>query len=67
MVLLYVYEQSPGYICVTVHGGTDFWILSEEPLTPEVSVCIGGQGRGQDYENDPVETRFPASGKRRAL
>ena len=38
---------------------------SEEPLTPEVFACIGGQGRGQDYENDPVETRFPASGKKK--
>lgn len=36
MVLLYVYNQSPGYFCVTAHGGTACWIPSEEPLTPEV-------------------------------
>lgn len=33
------------------------WILFEEPLPPEVFVCIGGQGRQLDYENGPVETQ----------
>jgi hypothetical protein len=60
MAFLYVYGQSHGYFCVTAHGGASCWILFEEPLTPEVFVCIGGQGRELDYENGPAETRFPA-------
>lgn len=35
MALLYVYEQSPGYFCVTLHGGTGFWILLNSLLHQE--------------------------------
>jgi len=39
MAFLYVYEQSPGYFCVTVHGGTGFWILLKSLLHQKCS-CV---------------------------
>lgn len=48
----------PWLLSVTARRGTTgCWILFEEPLPPEVFVCIGGQGRELDYENGPVETQ----------
>lgn len=59
MVLLYVYDRSPGYFCVTAHGVPAAGYLLKSLLHQKCS-CIGGQGRRLDYENGPAETRSPA-------